>query len=238
MAFHDDLLRRVDPLWTRMLDHPFLIETRDGELDPGVFARWLRQDYLFVRAAVPFLGTLLAKAPPEDRAMHSDAVLALREELELFRERADALGVDLEDVEPGLVNHGYVQFLMATGHGRSYPEAFTVLYGAEKAYHESWKVVEAGLDRSSPWRPLVENWAGDDFAAYVDALEARLDELARGAGEETVAEMEELFELTVRWEIAFWEMAHDGAGWPGIDAGEAGSPPATGKPANTNGEEV
>lgn len=231
MAFHDDLLRDVDPLWSRMLRHPFLLETRDGRIDPDVFARWLRQDYLFVRAAVPFLGTLLSKAPPEDRDLHADAIVALGEELELFRERADALGVELEGVEPGLVNHAYVQFLMATGHGRAYPEAFTVLYGAEKAYHESWKVVDEGLEPSSPWRPLVENWAGEEFAGYVDALEARVDGLAEEAGPETRSAMEELFELTVRYEIAFWEMAHRGAGWPGIPGGPGAAPAAAGEEA-------
>lgn len=231
MPFHETLLDRVEPLWTRMLRHPFLTETREGRLEPEVFARWLRQDYLFVRAAVPFLGTLLAKAPPGDHGLHTDALVALREELELFRERADALGVGLEDVEPGLVNHGYVQFLMATGHGRSYPEAFTVLYGAEKAYHESWKVVDEGLDPSSPWRPFVENWAGEEFAAYVDALEARLDELGAAAGPGTTSGMAELFELTVRWEIAFWEMARTGAGWPGIGGEPGATPHAAGEEA-------
>lgn len=228
MAFHEDLLERVEPLWTRMLEHPFLIETRDGDLDPGVFARWLRQDYLFVRAAVPFLGTLLAKAPPPDRRLHADAVSALHDELELFRERADAVGVELEGVRPGLVNHGYVQFLMATGHGRDYAEAFTVLYAAEKAYHESWRVVDEGLDPSSPWRPFVENWAGDAFADYVDALEGRIDELGASAGPSATAGMEELFELTVRWEIAFWEMAHGGAGWPGLEGGSPAASDRTG----------
>lgn len=227
MTFTDDLLDRVEPLWTRMLEHPFLIETRDGRLEPDVFARWLRQDYLFVRAAVPFLGTLLSKAPPGDRRLHADAIVALGEELELFRERAAALGVGLDGVEPGLVNHGYVQFLLATGHGGSYPEAFAVLYGAEKAYHESWRVVDEGLPADSPWRPFVENWAGDDFAGYVGALEARLDELGADAGPTAAESMAGLFEYTVRWEIAFWEMAHRGAGWPGLADPSPPASPAT-----------
>jgi len=29
--------------------------------------------------------------------------------------------------------------------------------------------------------------------------------------------MAELFELTTKYEIAFWEMAATGEGWPGID---------------------
>jgi thiaminase len=29
--------------------------------------------------------------------------------------------------------------------------------------------------------------------------------------------MAELFELTTRYEIAFWEMAATGGGWPGLE---------------------
>lgn len=209
-----------------MLSHPFLLETRDGTLEDGVFAHWLRQDYLFVRAALPFLGVLLSKAPPEERSGHAAAIRALDEELELFRERAAALGVDLEDVRPSLVNHAYVQFLMATARGRSYTEGFTVLYVAEKAYHESWKVVDGGLDPGSPWRPFVSNWAGDDFAGYVAFLEEGLDRHAADAGQGLRERMAELFELTVRYEVAFWEMAYTGSGWPGLPGGPGGVPAA------------
>lgn len=219
MGFSEEQLTRLEGLWSRMLGHPFLLETRDGTLADETFAEWLRQDYLFVEAAVPFLGTLLSRAPREHRPGHAAAIRALEEELELFRERAGALGVELEEVEPDYVNHAYVQFLLATAERRSYPEGYTVLYAAEKAYHESWKVVREGLSEDSPWFPFVENWAGPDFAAYVASLEEGLDGLAREAGTGVRERMGRLFELTVRHEIAFWEMAYSGGGWPGAAGG-------------------
>lgn len=217
MGFCDRQLDRLQPLWRQMLEHPFLIEARDGTLDEAVFASWLRQDYLFVRAALPFQGALLARAPLRERDAHAGAIGALQEELELFRERAEALGIDLQGVRPSLVNHAYVQFLLATAHGRSYPEGHTVLYVAEKAYHGSWKVVREGLDDSHPWWPFVENWSGEAFAAFVRDLEARQDRLAEGAGSALGDQMAELFETTVRYEIAFWEMAYSASGWPGLE---------------------
>lgn len=225
MGFCADQIERVEPLWTRMLEHPFLLATRDGTLREGVFASWLRQDHLFVEAAVPFLGALLARAPSDDREAHAAAIRALQDELELFRERAEALDVDLASVRPSLVNHAYVQFLLATVHARPYAHAHTVYYVAEKAYHESWKVVREGLDPTSPWQPFVENWAGAAFARFVDGLEERQDRLAEEAGPADRVAMEELFETTVRYEIAFWEMAYRGSGWPGIPGGPE-SPPA------------
>ncbi|MGH7562936.1 MAG: hypothetical protein ACREK5_00725 [Gemmatimonadota bacterium] len=220
MGFSHDLIERVGPLWKRMLEHPFLLETRDGALPDATFARWMRQDYLFVEAAIPFMGALVAKAPTGHRKPLTDAITAFHEELELFRERAGAAGIDLAAVEPAFFCHAYVQFLLATGALAGYAEGFTVLYGAEKAYHESWKVVRSGIDAGSPWTGFVENWAGDAFAGWVGWLETELDALAARAGEEERERMAGLFDLTVRYEIAFWELAYGRAdGWPGIEAG-------------------
>lgn len=216
MSFTDDLLSRHDRLWGRMLEHPFLLRTRDGTLREGTFETWLRQDYLFVQAARPFLGLLLGRSPERHRDPLVEALAALGEELELFRERADALGVELEDVEPGLVNHAYVQHLLATAHGESYGSAFTAYWTAEKAYHESWKVVDAGLPEASPRRPLVENWAGDDFAGFVRWLGGEVDRLAEDASRPERRAMTAIFERTTRYEIAFWEMALTGPSWPGL----------------------
>ena len=105
---------------------------------------------------------------------------------------------------------------MASAFQRSYTEGYTVLYAAEKAYRDSWLVVKDGLSTDSKWYPFVENWAGEEFAAYVKYLEAELDELAADAGITELAHMSELFEITTKYEVAFWEMAVTDEGWPGL----------------------
>jgi thiaminase len=221
MSFTDEQLDRLGPLWDAMLSHPFLIRTRDGEIADETFANWMQQDYLFVEAAIPFMAALLPRGPKEHWAPLAGVIQALQKELELFEERGRAVGVDLRAAPPSFTCHAYIQFLMAAAYQRSYAEAFTVLYAAERAYHDSWKVVQAGLDAASPWQPFVENWAGDEFAAYVQYLEGELNGLAEKTGPAERAGMAELFETTTRYEIAFWEMAVTGGGWPGVPASGA-----------------
>lgn len=218
MGFVQEQHERVRPTWEQMLRHPFLLQTRDGTIPFETFARWMRQDYLFVQAAIPFMALMVPKAPPEHWELHTSVIAMLNKELGLFRERAEAVGVDMNDLRPSFINHAYIQFLIATASQRSYAETFTVLYTAEKAYHDSWTVVRKGIDPESPWYPFVENWAGDAFAQYVAHLEKELDALAEAAGPAERARMAELFETTLRYEIAFWEMAMTGDGWPGLDA--------------------
>jgi len=215
----DRLLERHGGLWSRMLEHPFLLEARDGEIDDETFHTWLRQDYLFVEAAIPFVGQLVSRAP--ERALRralGEIPTALEEELDVFEERAEALGVSIDDVEPGLTNHAYVQFLQAVAYRESFPAAFTVYWAAEKAYHESWKVVRPGISEDHPWQPFVENWAGDEFAELVEFLEDETDRLGGRVGDAQFERMSRMLERTIRYEIAFWEMAYTGPEWPGIGA--------------------
>ncbi len=216
MSFCSEQLARVQPIWERMLDHRFLKETRDGTVAHETFANWMRQDYLFVEAAIPFIAALIPKAPKDHRAALGAALPTLEKELELFRERAESAGVDLRNVEPSFTNHAYVQFLLASAYARSYAEAFTVLYVAEKAYYDSWMVVKAGIDKGSIWYPFVENWTSDAFKGWVDYLEGELDRLAQDVGAAERLNMSQLFELTTKYELAFWEMAASGESWPGL----------------------
>jgi len=216
MAFAAEQLARIKPLWDQMLSHRFLLETRDGKISDDRFAVWMRQDYLFVEAAIPFIAGVIPKAPARHWESLAGVITALFKELKLFEERAQAVGLNLRGAPPSFTNHAYTQFLLATAYRGSYAEAYTVLYTAEKAYYDSWSVVKRGLAKTSRWYPFVENWAGDAFAGYVQYLEGELNALAAEAGPAERARMAEYFELTTKYEIAFWEMAATGEGWPGV----------------------
>ncbi|HWP38415.1 MAG TPA: hypothetical protein VNL18_12765 [Gemmatimonadales bacterium] len=217
MSFCKEQLARLKPLWDRMLSHRFLIEMRDGRMSDERFAVWMRQDYLFVEAAIPFIAALIPRAPRRHWEPLAGVIAALEKELKLFEERAAAAGVNLRGAPPSFTNHAYIQFLLATAYRASYAEAYTVLYTAEKAYHDSWLVVKRGMDKGSKWYPFVENWAGDAFAQYVAYLEGELDGLAQEAAPAERERMAGYFELTTKYEIAFWEMAATSEGWPGVD---------------------
>jgi len=136
MSFSETLMRTGEPQWRAMLEHPFLQQTADGTLPAGRFETWLRQDYLFVREDIGFVGCLIARAPLPLRRMLGEFIPALHQELDLFESMAKELGVSLENIEPAPVCHAYNMFLLATVHTRSFAESFTVLYGSEKAYFD------------------------------------------------------------------------------------------------------
>jgi len=216
MSFTEEQLTRILPLWDRMLNHRFLLSVRDGTVPEATFARWMRQAYLFVEAAIPFIAELIAKGPSRHWEAFTASIARLEEDLRLFEARALAVGLDLRGEPPAFANHAYIQYLMATAHRASYAESYAVLYAAEKSYHDCWAMVMRGLDPRSRWYPFVKNWAGEAVAEHVAYLERELDALAANSGLAERVRMLEHIELTVKHVIAFWEMAATGQDWPGL----------------------
>jgi thiaminase/transcriptional activator TenA len=194
-----------------MLAHPFLTATAAGQVTESSFKTWLAQDYLYVRETVPFLGVLLAKAPPALRAPLSEAIGTLNRELDLFRRQAEELGVVLEGLEMAPTCHAYTQFMLATAYSRPFAAGFTVLYGLEKAYLDSWMQVKTNQQGSSPYQAFIDNWTSQAFQDYVAWLGHTLDELVQ---QQDRVELERLFLLTARYEYLFWQMAWNQEGWP------------------------
>jgi thiaminase/transcriptional activator TenA len=214
MIFLEQLMRAVEPQWRAMLEHPFLRQTADSTLPAGRFETWLRQDYLFVRKDVSFIGGLLARSPVHLSRMLGEFIPALHQEMDLFESMAKELGVNLEDIEPSPTCHAYQMFLLATVHTQSFAESFTVLYGSEKAYYDSWTQVKKLQTQKSPYQRFIDHWSSDAFAAWVNQLAQALDNLAPGCGADELKRMEDLLRLTARYEYLFWDMALTGTGWP------------------------
>lgn len=216
-GFSDEQVERLHELWHAMLAHPLLRGMRDGTLDDEALIRWMRQDYLFVSAAIPFLAALIPRGPASHWQPLARAVGALEREIRLFEEQAEGLGVELKGAVPSETVHAFNQFLLATAQTSSYEEAFAVLYSAHRATHESFRFVKAGLAPDSPVGPFVKNWAGREFGFYLGYLATELDRLAEETGPDTRAAMADMFERVVRYEIAFFDAVLSGEDWPPAD---------------------
>ncbi len=201
------------PLWTKMLDHEFLRQTAAGSIPFEVFANWLRQDYFFVKGAIPFISVLISRAPEAMRPGLAAAIPALESELSLFERMAREKRVPLEgEITPTC--HAYIQFMIATAHSASFEEAFTLLYCAEKAYFDCWSSVRRTLPDTSPWGDFVDRWSNESFAAWIKWLEGEIDKLLEQASESLTERMGETFLTTTRYEYLFWDMALRGESWP------------------------
>lgn len=214
-GFSDAQIERNRELWDRLLGHSLLQQMRNGTIEDETFTHWMRQDFLFVKAAIPFLAALIPRGPASHWQPLARAIGALEKEIRLFEEQANALGVELEGATPSRTVDAFNRFLLDTAQRSSYEEAYAGLYAAHRATHESFKYVRSGLAPDSPVGPFVKNWAGREFGFYLGYLERELDRLAEEASPARRAAMAETFERVIRYEIAFFDAALNREEWAG-----------------------
>lgn len=203
------LVRAGEPLWGRILTHPFVRAAGDGSLPREAFDRWVGEDHAFVVGFRRFLAGLVTLAPDDAaRDVLAAALVPLHAELELFREEAARRGLDL-DAEPAPTTLGYTAFVQASLQD-GYQVALSVLYGAEKAYHDAWLAVRERAADGSPYWPFVANWSSPAFAGWVSDVAALLDAAAPDGATE---DMVRAFLRVVRFEVRFWDAVYEGERW-------------------------
>jgi thiaminase len=216
MSFHEECLVRAESIWNAMLRHRFLKETAEGLIGDAVFGNWMQQDYLFVEEGVRFIAVLCSRAPLSIARPLTSAIPALQAELELFESMASQKKISFQNLKTTPTCHAYVQFMLATAHSASFEEGFALLYGAEKAYFDSWLWVRQNLTHESPWLPFIERWSSDAFREWVSWIEVTLDGLADHSSPSLKEKMIEVFLLTGQYELRFWDMAFQGESWPAL----------------------
>jgi thiaminase len=213
MGFVEEVHQKYEAEWAKMLAHPFLAETASGTIPDERFANWVKQDYLFVREAVPFIALMMPKAPLAHRKSLSDTISGFQGELAVFEGMAADHGIDLQGVESAPINLAYINWLRTTAFLDPYEAAYTALYTGEKAYLDSWLVVKRGQPGPSKWQAFIDMWTSDGFQGWVDSLAGELNALAEGASQRMRALMERRFVDGLRYEYQFWNLAYYGESW-------------------------
>jgi thiaminase/transcriptional activator TenA len=206
------LVRLNRDMWHVMTGHPLVRALADGSIGDGPLRAWVEQDRLFVLAERRVVAALRAHGPGPDL----DRLLAglddsLVTEAGMFAAFAAERGW-AEAADPWPACLGYTSFLLATAHD-GLLEGLAALYGAERAYLDTWTAVAAVSPPDSPYRDWIENWSGAGFRSFVTALGDELDALGGEPPPLLMQRLVRAFEYSVRFEVAFWDMCWDQRRW-------------------------
>lgn len=194
-----ELIDRHRDLWQAATEHPFLAAVGDGSLDPGRFAAWLAQDYLFASALLSFQARLLARAPRAAQPALARGAVALVDELAWFEAQATQRDLSLTAVAAPTT----LEYLALLGRLDTAPTpvALMALWTLERVYLDAWHTGQPG---AASYREIVERWTSPAFADYVAELEHLVDE---ALPETPSPEQEDAFTEVLRLEAAFWDAA-------------------------------
>jgi thiaminase/transcriptional activator TenA len=211
--FSTALRRAADAIWAAQHEHPFVLGVADGTADHAGFARYVRQDYVFLVEYARLLALGAARAP-DLATMRRFADLAqaiLGEEMELHREFAREVGIDAAELEaevPLPVTRAYTDFLLRTATLGSFSELAAALLPCMWGYAEiGARLAQRPEPSPDPrYARWIATYAADDFQELAAWCRGFVDRLAAEAGEPERERMRRAFLACSEHELAFWDV--------------------------------
>ena len=213
MSFSAQLRADAAEIWQAQHDHPAVRGIGDGSLPVEAFARYVRQDYLFLIDYARLLALGAARAPDlETMRRFADLAQAiLVTEMDLHRAFAAEFGIsaqELEAEEAAPETRIYTDFLVRTAATGDFAELAAALLPCMWGYAEVGQRLAAGPrppeERYSRW---IEMYASDEFGELATWCRGLVDRLAEETGEAGRDRMRRAFLTCSRHELGFWDTA-------------------------------
>jgi len=217
--FRDRMWGAMEPIFAKILAHPFLSGLADGSLPRDSFRHYVVQDALYLVDYARALALVGAKAPDEEAiAMFaSHARGALEVERSLHEGLLVELGVTSEQLRGAPTTPttlAYTSYLLRSCHQGSFAEGLAAVLPCYWIYAE---VGAALLARSSP-DPLYARWigtyGGEEFGKIVADVLALVDRTGASASASEQSAMREHVATTSRYEWMFWDASWRREAWP------------------------
>jgi thiaminase (transcriptional activator TenA) len=212
MTFTDELRAAADGVWQAQHDHPMVRAIGLGTVDLERFARWVRQDYLFLIEYCRLFALAAARAPDLPTLVGFADLLrsTASTEMDLHRSYAAQFGIDgqrLEEEEMAPVTRAYTDFLLRTAAVGDFSELAAALLPCMWGYSEIGQRLAARgrppEPRSAAW---IDAYADPEFAKQARWCRDLVDRLASDAGPAQRGRMREAFLVSSRYELAFWDV--------------------------------
>ncbi|HBL11060.1 MAG TPA: TenA family transcriptional regulator [Cyanobacteria bacterium UBA11162] len=196
------LLQNNTETWHEATVHPFLEQCKLGTIKPEQFNTWLVQDYLFVTEFTRMVAQVLRVAPPEHFDVILAGLMALKDELNWFKEKAAERSLNLA-TQKQVTCIEYCDFMHSLA-GMAYPVQATVFWAIELAYNQGWQLPGK---MPEPYTEFADRWGNPGFTDYVKLLEKQADEELQTASDSVQEQAKEAFLKVAQLEKDFWQMA-------------------------------
>jgi thiaminase/transcriptional activator TenA len=220
MTFVDELFAHVKPVWDAQLTHPFVQGLGDGTLPVERFARWVRQDYLYLKEYARLFAWAVAKADRLESMGWYAAVLhlTLNTEMALHREYARRFGVTAADLEKEPMwptTRAYTDFLIRTAADGDMADLVAALLPCAWGYvYLAERLAKRKPPTDQRYADWIAQYVSPDFVQAAEWLRAEMTRLAEGATPAKRQRLMEIFEISSQYEWLFWEMCWKGETWP------------------------
>jgi thiaminase/transcriptional activator TenA len=221
MDFVADMRKRAAPIWEAEQSHPFVRGIGNGTLDVECFKYYVAQDYVYLVEFVRVLALAAAKANDlQTMERFTDLQHAtLTVEMALHRGYCERFGItaaQLEATRPSPTTHAYTRHLLAVAYAGTVAEIEASLLPCQWGYAEVGAALAAAgePDHAPLYAEWIRMYASPEYQALAGGMCDLLDRLAKRAGPDEQARMQEHFITSSRYEWMFWDAALRMEQWP------------------------
>ncbi len=209
MTFSEEAWKTVEPLYQKILEHPFNRELADGTLERSRFQFYMKQDSLYLVDFARALAISASKAPsPDDIVLLLDfSKGAIVAERGLHQHYFELFEIQL-DVEKAPGCFAYTNFLISTCTHNSYEEGIAALLPCFWIYREVGLHIHSQASLNNPYQKWIETYSGEEFSKIVDDAIDLADRVAETASPACREKMLDAFLLSTRMEWMFWDSAY------------------------------
>lgn len=219
MLFSEEIRKEADAIWEASFNHPFVKGIGDGTLSLERFRFYVQQDayYLTHFAKVQALGASKAEDLQTTNSLAKHAQGTYEAEMSLHESFYKILNVTEEEKQnfkPAPTAYAYTSHMYRAAYTGHLGDVIAAILPCYWLYYE----VGEKLKETKPGHEIYDKWigtyGGDAFKASVDEQINRIDEIAEKVTQADRDRMKELFMISSKYELAFWEMAYSLEEWP------------------------
>ncbi|MFD3447200.1 thiaminase II [Microbacteriaceae bacterium 4G12] len=220
MTFCERLFKKVEPVWEKSHQHPFVTGIGDGTLALDKFQFYIIQDYLYLLdyAKVYAIGVVKATDPKVMAQFAKQIDGILNGEMKLHKQYAKRLQISIEEMEqakPSAMNLAYTNYMLSVSQSGTLAELIASLLPCMWSYWEIGKRLNQipGARDHEFYGEWIRGYSSEEYGQLCVWLIDLLNELAAGKSEAELARLEDIFLNTSRFEYLFWDMAYRKEMW-------------------------
>ena len=214
MSVSDDLRQKADTIYQNIFKHPFVTGIGDGTLEISKFRYYIEQDYLYLIEYSRVLALAIARSNDISTMSWFASLLneTLNTEMELHRSYAEQFSISrelLESVRPSPTTQSYTNHLLRTAYSNGLPGIAAALVPCQLGYSEIGQMLaKRGVPKEQPlYIQWIEMYTSAEFTSLANELKLLVDKVTEGLGSTEIAQMEEIFLSSARYEYLFWDAA-------------------------------
>lgn len=220
MSFTDEMRLKVDSLWRKEHNHPFVQGIGAGTLPIDRFKYYLKQDFVFLIGFSRAIAIAISKAPSlEDMSWFSELLNeTLNTEMDLHLSYCEEFGLSKDEIAktlPSPTTEAYVNHLLQVANTGSTIETAVAILPCSWGYSEIGKKLESqGLPNEAPlYKRWIEMYSSSDFEELAIDLRNFIDREQNNLPDDVRMNLVNIFFKSSEYEYRFWNAAFNKEGW-------------------------